>query len=352
MAIEIQLLDKLHPDSSLGCEWDNLVKCNPASGFMQSLTWANFKRKMGLEVLHLGLFNKGKLLGGAIFYCAPHNKGAGIMMAPDGPVLPWDNSKPLEYCLELLLSEARAHAARCNVAAVRIAPKIKPPVPEVLRGFTSAPVHLNEGKTLHLSLIPSTQELLLDMKPKGRYNILLSQRKDVRVYEDSDPSSIFKFYSIMQQVSLRDNFPIEPLSFFINLIDVLGNAGMMHVFFAEHENDLLGALMMLTFGKNATYLYGGTSNTKRNYMGGYALQWAAINKAKELGAEIYDFWGYDAVCDPEDSYAGFSRFKSQFGGCAIQYIGAQDYYFMDNLTDIVIKAMKEISLDTLYAGAR
>ena len=305
----------------------------------------SFKRQMGLKTIHLGLLDGDELIGGAIFYSAADNKGAGFLAVPDRPILPWHEEQLAASCMKLLLEAAKEQALALGALAVRVAPRISPPQPLALQGFGPAPVNLNERKTLYLDLQATPDELLQAMKPKGRYNIRLAERKGVTIYEESSPSAVMKFYAIMQQVSARDHFSLEPLSFFINLFDTLCPSGMAKVLFAEHEGDDLGALLMLTFADCATYLYGGTTNSKRNLMGGYALQWAAINKAKELGLQYYDFWGFDPVCAPDHSYAGFSRFKSQFGGEAIQYIGAHDYYFVDHLADAVIKALKEIYPD-------
>ena len=99
--------------------------------------------------------------------------------------------------------------------------------------------------------------------------------------------------------------------------------------------------MLVTYGKRATYLYGGISDTKRNLMGGYALQWAALETAKEADCQIYDFYGFDPFRSSEHPYARFSQFKSQFGGEAVKLIGAQDYFFPDNLADAVVKLIRE-----------
>jgi peptidoglycan pentaglycine glycine transferase (the first glycine) len=195
-----------------------------------------------------------------------------------------------------------------------------------------------------LNLKQDPAMLLSRMKPKGRYNIGLAQRKGVTVREDSTISASQAFHKVMQEVSARDGFSAEPLAHFAALTETLCPAGLAKIFFAEHEGDILGALLMITFGKRATYLSGGTTNTKRNLMGGYALQWAAINAARKSGCEVYDFWGFDPSVSPEHAYAGFSRFKSQFNGEPINLIGTQDYYFVDHLADAVIRALKEINL--------
>lgn len=345
-SISLKDLSELDLDSPLALEWEKLVSENPASGFMQSLNWARFKRKMGLSVYHVGLFDGTKLKGGAIFYSAPNSKGAGLLAAPDGPVLPWHDSERIGECeegLKLLLDAARSKASSLGTMALRIAPRLPTPKPEILSGFSRAPIALTESKTMYLNLEPDLDTILLSVRPKARYNIGLSSRKGVTIREDSD-LSVGSFYKVMEQVARRDGFALEPLSFFRNLFDTLCPSGLARIFFAEHEGDILGALFMVTYGGRSTYLYGGTTDTKRNYMGGYSLQWAAIKAAKEDGCRHYDFWGYDPAVLPGSAYAGFSRFKSQFSGEYIELVGSLDYYFMDKLADVVIRALNEISV--------
>jgi hypothetical protein len=145
----------------------------------------------------------------------------------------------------------------------------------------------------------------------------------------------------MLEASARDGFDVEPLKFFEHMASVLVPSGHAQFLFAEHDGDTLGTLMLMTYGNRATYLYGGITNRKRNVMGGYALQWAAMNAAKDAGCSEYDLYGFDASGAPQHRYARFSQFKSRFGGTVRRYIGAQDYFFLDNLTDAFVKIVQE-----------
>lgn len=345
MSIALKDLGEVEPGSPIGKQWDLLVQSNPASGFMQSTYWAQFKRQMGLTPYHLVLFDDQELLGGGIFYAAPNMKGAGFLVAPDGPVLPWHDDELSARCMKLIVEALAAEASTSGSMAMRIAPRLGTKLPQALHEFTQSPLRLIEHKTMFLDLEPEPEILLEKMKPKARYNIGLARRKGVTVHEDSSISAVRKFYAVMQAVAARNQIFIEPLSYFIALIDTLCPSGLAKVLFAEHDGEILGALIMIIFGERATYLYGGTSDTRRNFMGGYALQWAAIETARESGAKTYDFWGYDSAPSPENNYAGFSRFKSQFCGECIELSGALDLYFMDRLADVVIKAINEMTLE-------
>ena len=180
------------------------------------------------------------------------------------------------------------------------------------------------------------------MRPKGRYNTRLALRKGVVVDEAGACELIDDFYPLLCQTGQRDGFAVEPLSFFVEMASILMPSKMIRLLLAKHEDELLGGLILLTFGDTATYLYGATSNTKRNFMSGYALQWQAIKTAQEAGCHFYDMYGYDRFCSPRNRYGRFSKFKSQFGGEVRRYIGAHDYFFIDQLADTLIKALNEV----------
>lgn len=345
--MKVERLNNLDPSWELAQQWEELVCANPASGFMQSLAWADFKRRQGMRYLHLGLKEDDKLIGGAIFYTSHHNKGAGFFMAPEGPVLPWHDKDRAQEGLSLLLKEAEATTSAFDTMAVRIEPRVLFPGPVSFADFGRAPVDLVPRETLYLNVEPTAEEILAAMHPKARYNIGLAHRRGVTVSEDTSPEAIRKFYTVLQEASSRDQFLIEPFKFFTTLWDSLAGTGMVRLLFAEHQGDILGALMLVSYGQRSTYLYGGITNKKRNLMAGYALQWAAILNAKSTGSTIYDFYGYDQFMAPKNTYARFSRFKSQFGGQPIRFVGAHDHYFLDRLADVVVRAVNELDLTSM-----
>lgn len=345
-SLQIEEIDHLDPASPLGIEWEALVGKNPQAGFMQSLHWARFKESCEQTAIHLVIRSDKRLIAGCFLYTCPDEKRPTVLIAPYGPVLPWHDQDLASRCLRLILEKASEIAKRVNAVSLRIEPRIHFPAPSLLHEFAVAPVNLVPAETLLLDLTQDLNVLLSQMKAKCRYNISLSARKGVEVRDlaaqesKSEPSSII--YDLLEEASDRDDFYLEPDSFFKNLIEHLLPSGLLRVFIAEHESDPLGCLLMITHGDKATYLYGGIANQKRNLMAGYALQWHAIKEAKLAGCTAYDFYGYDQFQSPHHPYARFSRFKSGFGGSAVRFIGAQDYMFMDRLVDNVIHFFKDL----------
>ena len=349
-ALKVCQLEELSPTSPLGAKWEHLTQANNVSGFMQGLDWAKVKRKQGLSSMHLGIFEGDRLIGGAIFYSSNKRNGAGILVAPEGPVLPWENQELSTQSLGLLIDEIQARAVELGIMSLRIEPRLSPPVIPALREFGRAPVDLVPRETLYIDLSLSEDMLLAGMKPKGRYNIKVSERSNVEIVEDKTANSINRFHAVLREASNRDQFEVESSSFFEQIAEVLIPAGGAKLLFAVHEDVTLGGLLLITYGKRATYLYGGVTNQKRNLMGGYALQWAAMKEAKKAGCTTYDFYGFDPFRSPEHRYARFSQFKSQFGGTVQRFIGAHDYFFLDNVADAFIKVLNETKSAAIHQG--
>ena len=87
---------------------------------------------------------------------------------------------------------------------------------------------------------------------------------------------------------------------------------------------MLAGLIVHRFGKEATYLYGASSDEHRNVMAPQLLQWEAMQWAKARGATRYDLFGIANSDDEDDPLAGVTRFKAGYGGRVVHYGGAFD----------------------------
>ena len=330
-------LKEIGPDWDEG--WDELAGQTPESGFMQSSAWAAFKRAEGYVTPRWGLFEEGALRGGASLLYYPAQGNEGFLICPEGPLLPWEDTARARAGLRSLLAAAQDWASDNGGLGLRIEPRLPPPRPSLLRNGTRAPVDLNPVHSLMLDLTLSDEELLARMHPKGRYNLGLSQRHGVQVTRSESMQDVPVFFALFQETSERRDFFAEPYGFFLNLAAVLFPARQAELFLASWEGETLAALLIVYFGRRATYLYGGSSARHRNVMPTYALHWAALRAARERGCVEYDLYGYDPFGQPDHLYAGFSRFKQQFGGSRKDTIGAWDFLFYDRLAETLAKRL-------------
>jgi peptidoglycan pentaglycine glycine transferase (the first glycine) len=332
--LRCELLSKIHQQ-----EWDALNQASPTGCFMQSWAWAEFKEREGFLSFRYGLFQGDRLVGGCFIYGYPRAHPANLLMVPGGPSLPIGQEAD---GMSLLLEQAKILAQDFGAIALRIEPSYSKS-PSWLEGFVRAPVDVLPSETLWIDLSVSEVELLAGMWPKGRYNIRLSQRHGVTTVFSTDSQFIPTFYDVFWETVERQGFFGEPYGFFINLCQTLFQANIAEIGVATLHGEVLAVMLLVYWGKQATYLYGGRATQHPQVMASYALHWAAMQRAKERGCERYDFYGYTR--DSKHAYAKFSRFKRQFGGEVVTTIGAHDYFFYDHLANTLIEILNRLPLE-------
>lgn len=320
-------------------QWDALTQSTATGCFMQSWAWADFKELEGYQSFRYGLFcqeQPEQLVGGSIIYVYPRDNSANLLFAPGAPVLlPGFEAEGMALLLEQAATLARSEGA----IALRIEPLLTNK-PNYLSHFVRAPVDLLPCETLLIDLSPAEAEILAAMKPKGRYNLRLSQRHGVETAFTTDDQAIPTFYDLFWETAERQQFFAEPYSFFINLCQTLFPENMAEIGLATWQGEVLSAILVVYWGDRATYLYGGRSTVHPEVMATYGLHWAAMQRAKARGCRVYDFYGYTR--NPKHGYAKFSQFKRQFGGTAVTTIGAQDYFFYDRLADTLVGLLRRV----------
>ena len=79
--------------------------------------------------------------------------------------------------------------------------------------------------------------------------------------------------------------------------------------------------MIFRFGKTAYYLFGGSTDVKRDLMPNYLLHWRAMLDFRALACDRYDWWGVPEEPAADHPWFGLYRFKTGFGGETVRYIG-------------------------------
>ena len=73
---------------------------------------------------------------------------------------------------------------------------------------------------------------------------------------------------------------------------------------AYSEGEAIAGTIAVHFGDKVWYLYGASSNSHRNLMPNYLLQWEMIRWAVETGCRLYDFRGISGDLSEENHLYG------------------------------------------------
>lgn len=323
--------------------YNDFVKNHARGHFLQTWEWGEVKRGMGWEPLPLVLEADGDIKASLLILKKPlplPGLKKCIFYSPRGPVVDVNNQE-----LGTLLFEGASRVAKDHGA---IFLKIDPDEPSSNETFKTIleQCRFQKNETglnfegvqptfvFRLDIKPDAEELLANMHSKTRYNIRLARRKGVVVRQADDKEDLKKFYALLEETAIRDEFLIRGYEYFEMIWDHMVESGMAEVFLAEWEGHLVAATLALRLGDKAWYLYGASSNQYRNVMPNYLIQWEMICWAKEHGCTLYDFRGVSGDLDESNPLYGLYKFKKGFNGDFTEFVGDWDtvyspfFYFL------------------------
>ena len=353
-----------------------------ASSFLQSDFWASFKEKHGWASNHLCVKYQSAEKEASFYFTLLTRHIISSFHIGYVPMFP-NLLKEGDSYSELLTAIAKAFYKQFKARLIFIrfdidlsikldnalgeasqTDKVMRPQIELKKtnGFNikKAKTDIQPPDTVILNLTLSTDELLAQFKSKWRYNIRLSQKKgcvveklEMKTKEEIE-KGIALFYGLYETTSSRDGIAIHSKDYYKDLF-ILANEYpdvSVRLYVAKHSEEPLAAIITIFYNEDATYLYGASSNEKRNLMPTYLLQWQAIIDAKEWGAKIYDFYGIPPFDDPHHPMVGLYRFNTGFGGMILHKIGSIDvfksfllykvYSFIEDLRSLYYKKIKKI----------
>jgi len=253
---------------------------------LQSHQWGEFRKKTGVQVERLGFFVGGKLHNAmqVTFHKIPVlNRFVGYFpkgFTPDG-----DQIAALQQL-----------AKKYNAIYIKMEPNVKKSLDQnkadnadiqFLQKF-----QVEEGRalftryTFELNLEQSEEELMSKQSSKTRYNVKLAEKKGVKIIEDTSERGLEDYLRILEETTKRQGFYAHTPDYFRKLWESLKDSGMMHIFKAVYENQVLVVWIVFVFNNVLYYPYGASSSLYREVMASNLMMWEVIRfgKAKDAKA--------------------------------------------------------------------
>ena len=293
-------------------EWDAFLSQFPNAHILQSAAWGELKSAYGWEVHRLVAGNSGaQVLFRRLSY------GIKFAYIPKGPIgEDWDS---IWAEVDLLCRQAGAVFLKVEPDAWERVTNGSRPMAS-LDGFRPSGHAIQPMRTLIVDLTGDEMSVLGRMKQKTRYNVRLAQKRGIVVKPSSDLET---FYRLMEITSKRDHFGVHQPEYYQQTYSLFHPQGQCELLLAEYEREPVAALMVLAKGRRAWYFYGASSETHRELMPTYLIQWEAMRWARSAGCDEYDLWGvpdYDLetleanFSSRADGLWGVYQFKRGFGG--------------------------------------
>ncbi len=310
-------------------DWDAFVARQSRAHVLQQSAWGDLKSAYGWRAERVALAEGNQIVAGALLLFRPLPLHLGTMA-----YLPMGGYVSSADQWTALWSAVDACAKRQHAAFLKWEPGIyrDQPQPDFARfGFRPSVQTIQPPRTILIDISGDDDAILARMNQGTRRKIRQSGKHDIRYYEGTR-ADVAIFNAMMQTTGSRNDFGVHAPSYYELAYDLFVPRDAALIL-AEHEGDPLAGIMVFAAGDTAWYLYGASSNVKRNLMAAYGVQWAAIQWAKARGCTVYDLWGIpdeDAETleaqfeSRSDGLWGVYGFKRGWGGEVVRSAGAWD----------------------------
>ncbi len=350
--------------------WNDFFNQNGSLSFLHSWEWGEFQKSLGESIWRLGVYEGKKLLTIALVIKISAKRGR-FFFIPHGPIFNKEiinSHQRIKNILNFLIKALKEQAKKENFSFIRIAPILtknekNKKIFQSL-GFRIAPIYMHAETIWQLSLNPSEEQLLAQMRKTTRYLIRKAQKENVIIEKRTDKQAVDDFYQVYQETFKRERFTPFSKEFIRKEFEAFDKTGRAIFLFAklspnsnaknpasksmvgmaaksinnkkminlihrpedgfERFSYLASSLIIFT-SSTAFYHQGASIHTK--IPATYLLQWEAIKEAKKRGCWYYNFWGIydeDSKRTPK-SWQGLTLFKTGFGGEKISYLETMDY---------------------------
>ena len=149
---------------------------------------------------------------------------------------------------------------------------------------------------------------------KTRNQIVKAQKNGICVRKGTK-SDLALYHSMQEDLARKKNLPFNHLNSLHNLQllwETLTPKGMLKLWIAKKEQEIVGGAIIFYYQKGLLYQSGVTTQNGRDWYASNAIQWHVIQDAIQHGYTFYNLGG--GTKDPQDLRFSITQFKMGFGG--------------------------------------
>jgi peptidoglycan pentaglycine glycine transferase (the first glycine) len=325
-------------------QWDDFLKSQRFSPFLQSWTMGEVYKEIGQEPIRLELRGGEKITGICQAIVVPARRGRHLMVQY-GPIV--SSKEELSLLLNALKEKAREH----HCSFIRMSPFWieDEPLKNSIENAVSSPLHLLSEYTWYIPLKTTDrwqrealssqsrteEQILAGMRKTTRNLIGRAQREGVTVEASKNPTQDLDIYFKLQEETYkRHGFVPYRESFIRAQVKHFAPKNEALVYIARYQGEPVAASVHVSFGGITSYHHGASTHKHAKIPASYLLQWTAIREALKRGDDIYNFWGIaprklndageEMIINKKHPFAGVTTFKTGFGGKPLPLVHCMD----------------------------
>jgi hypothetical protein len=284
--------------------WNEFINTHPKASIFHTSGWLEcLQRTYGYEPLAFTTNAPGSQLTNGIAFCAIKSRLTGRRMVS----VPFaDHCQPLFESLQDFHGTLEWLGSKHGK---KFADYIE------IRPLESAELGLGKPSSFHpaknfrihlLDLSPSTEQLLKSFDKSSVQRRLRRVERESLVYEEGNSPEILKtFYRLQVMTRRKHQIPPQPISWFANLLNLLGDKAKIRV--VAKDGVAISSILTLAYNGTVVYKYGCSDAAFNSLAGTPFLFWHTIQDAKQHDFKTFDM-GRSDLDNP-----GLINFKSNWG---------------------------------------
>lgn len=293
-------------------DWDTLIYNFEDYNIYQSFKWGLQKEKQGWHIERVALQDEEKVVGCIQMQIKHLPLGGAIIWVPGG-FLGQVHASEVRYYLKMIGIKYFVIRSSFNFFSENTLLFLKK------SKWKKASVNINNPMSILLEMHKPMEEIVSEMSSNWRHNLKRSQKKNIKVEQDFEPSGSWlrELYAEMEE---RKGLGLQ---FSKSEIDSIVNNFKDDLYFykaTDAENNICAIRGFIKMKDKAWDMFAITTPLGRNNYSSHALMWKCIESLKALNVKIFDLSGID----PE-SNKGTYNFKKGTGAKEITFLGEWDY---------------------------
>ena len=365
MRVSIKQLSS-EKDYALYAEW---IANHPEGNLWQSLQWKRYQEALGKEVRIYIEEESADIVASALVVIDTTTGGYSTWEVPRGPLTNGKLRMENGQLFDFIIDKARKERCVCLYISPISKFSIINSCPEHSRRdqLSIAKRHVHPQATRIIDLTQSEEDILKQMKPKGRYNIKVAQKHGVTIERSTD---IDAYHALAVETAQNQGLATPSKAKYEHFLqDIEGSSlflaykepspgSRLRSFGASDgqagsgpesrqlvgpgpgpgpEKEPIAGALSLTWGNQGIYYYGASKSAHRATMAPYLLQWEMMRYFKAQECVSYDLLGVAPKQKIQDTrykthspsrdphpWEGITSFKEKFGGEYIEYPAEQE----------------------------
>jgi serine/alanine adding enzyme len=183
--------------------------------------------------------------------------------------------------------------------------------------FETAGYKFEEHLNILIDLSRDKEQLWSDIHPTRRKQINRSAKREVMtsIPEKIDNDKLRKCFDLLQKVYRKTGLPLPGYYYFENAVKIFDKKGILKLFLAEYNNEIIGFRMVLCFKRTIYDWYAAGSEDHLDKYPNDVLPWEVLKWGYKNDFMSFDFGG---AGKPSQEY-GVRDYKLKFGGQVVNW---------------------------------